>query len=54
MRRGIEKLLKSAKELEADKEKTCQRAMKQYELAELEAAKKVEHTGTRCRICTKV
>ena len=39
---GIEKLVKSAKELGADKEKACQQLIKQYVLTEAEAEKKVE------------
>lgn len=39
---GIEKLIKAAMELGASKERTCQQLMKQYELTESEAAKKVE------------
>lgn len=39
---GIEKLVKSAKELGADKEKACQQVVKQYELIESEAAEKVK------------
>ena len=39
---GIEKLVKAAMELGASKERTCQQLMKQYELTESEAAKKIE------------
>ena len=39
---GIEKLIKAAMELGASKERTCQQLMKQYELTESEAAKKIE------------
>ena len=39
---GIEKLIKAAVELGADKEKICQQLMKQYELTESEATEKVK------------
>ena len=39
---GIEKLVKAAMDLGASKERTCQQLMKQYELTEPEAAKKIE------------
>lgn len=43
---GIGKLIKSAKELGADKERICHQLIKQYELIDSEATKKVEQYWT--------